>query len=47
MMTPVVEKGETLAEPPFDWFSIRPTRRPGPPAEGQVKAACAHPVVPA
>ena len=29
MMTMVVGKGETLAKPPFDWFSIRPTRRPG------------------
>jgi hypothetical protein len=47
MITPVVEKGETLAKPPFDRFSIRPIRRPGHFAEGQVKVACAHPVVPA
>jgi len=47
MITPVAEKGETLVTPPFDRFTIRTTRRPGHLAEGQVKAACAHPVVPA
>ena len=40
-------KRRDLCKSPFAQLSIRQTRRPGPLAEGQVKAACAPAVVPA
>jgi hypothetical protein len=46
MITPAMEKGETFVKPPFAELSIRLTRRPGPLAKGQVKAACAPAVEP-